>query len=128
VPAEVPERLKGRFPIYFAGDLVYYEVELENTGAEPLRDLRVIARQESFEESGLRGEPLGYRPMPVEIARLDPGERMVLPRHFRAPEILRRPRPVNFDQTHVTVRSGSGEDAETLLDAPHAGIVDPPAL
>lgn len=126
--AAVPAPLMRSLPIFFIGELVYYEIEVQNAGAETLRDLRVHARQESFQASGRKGEPIGYRPMPTRISALAAGETTVIRRYFRLPETARGEGPVHFDQTHVSIDASSGDGYETLLDAPHAGIVDPPAL
>ncbi len=122
----VPDTLRGVLPVYFRGDQVFYEVELQNTGSTTLLDLRVLSRQESFEASGRAGEPISFTPAFLPVDRLGPGESVTLGRSFRLALEPRSTDPIRFEQTHVNVSQVNAEGQNSLLDAPHAGIVDPP--
>lgn len=119
------ESLRAASPLYFAGEPVSYEIELRNDGSQALDGLWVFARQEIFQASG-RGPTIGADPRPVRVDGLAPGESLILKIDFQLPSEPRDQDPIHFDQTHVSVLAGTGESYATLVDVPHAGIVDPP--
>jgi len=124
LPAPVPPAYRRSFPLYFAGDRVDYEIELENTGPLPLPPLTLRARQERFDPSGGIGEPLGRVDL-QDVPALPWGGRVVLRGSFAlSPGGRQR---LNFEQTHLTVVDAGAADAAPRLDAPQAGIADPPA-
>lgn len=125
--AKVPAALRRSFPVYGAGRTITVEIELWNTGSRTLRRLWVAARQEDYQESGGAGPLIGSVAKPVRVARLGPGERVALRLQVRLSSDPRYSRqPVNFEQTHVLVAQDGADGRVVVVNAPHAGIVDPP--
>jgi len=122
----LPEALMRELPLYFAGDNVDIEVTILNTGSEPLSNLSVSAVQEEFTPSGAAGAPV-TSPVLNAVASLAPGATAVL--RWRVKLSSEGREAVNFEQTHLRVSApdAAGSD-KVLLDAPQAGIVDPPRL
>ncbi len=123
----VPRPPQGSYPVYRSRQTIVYEIEVQNTSRENLSDLWVYSRQESLDPSGRMGRLLGRMPMPLKVALLKPGETVTIRRDFQLSPVPRTLSPLTFEQTHLSVqREGLDGARETLLDAPHAGIVDPP--
>lgn len=151
-PGRFDERYFHRYATYFDGQRVHYEVEIENTGAEPLRDLRVWANLEQFEPNGGRGAAVAAAPSPYTAEALATclcvglhlalsGLRFGAPGRAYAPSALAALAPgerrvlnrtialgaatkkVTFEQVHLLVTATD----RVLADEPQAGIVDPPA-
>lgn len=127
IRARVPAAYRREFALYFCGDTARYEVEIENTGPEAIENVTVYAQQEAFNPRGGVGPTIaGSRLASLPVGRLAAGERKVLTHSF----VLGRAATsalISFEQTHLSVRAEKdGKDA-LLLDAPQAGIVDPPA-
>ena len=120
----LPEALMRELPLYFAGDSVDVEVTILNTGSTPLSNLSVSAVQEEFTASGEAGAPV-TSPVLSGVANLAPGATSVLRWRVKLSSDGRE--AVNFEQTHLRVsgKDETGSD-KVLLDAPQAGIVDPP--
>lgn len=118
----LPKDLRRRFPIYFHGQEVEIELVVENKTGRTLHDVRVEAVQETFRPVGTEGTRLApAADMPV-AETLAPGQRKTV--RWRAS--LQGPghAAVNLEQTHVRVTSDG--IAAPLLDAPQAGVIDPP--
>jgi len=112
------------FPIYWHNERVDIELTLENRTGKTLRDVRVEAIQETFRPVGSEGMRVAP---PIEvpaIAELAPGARATVrwSARLQSPSYA----PVNLEQTHVRVSAGADPAAAPLLDAPQAGVVDPP--
>jgi len=124
VEGTVPPAYRRTFPIYWHGEQIEVELELVNETGRALRGLSVEAVQESFRPVGGEGTRLAP-PADVEVPRvLPPGARVVVRWWVR----LEGPghAAVNLEQTHVRVSEGPDASAAPLLDAPQAGVVDPP--
>lgn len=115
----IPAQLMRELPLYFAGDLIEVEIAVRNDSTEPMNGVTVNAVQEDFEASGVAGAP-SSAPFTASIERLAPGETATLKWRLRLS--TSGAAAVNFEQTHVSVKSGG----KTLLDQAQAGIVDPP--
>lgn len=121
---KVPAAYRRSFPLYFAGDTVDYEIEVENTGPLALPPLKLSARQERFDPTGGAGKPLGRVDL-QDLPALPWGGRAALRGSFTlSPGGRAR---LNFEQTHLTVAAAGFSESAPLLDAPQAGIADPPA-
>lgn len=115
----IPSQLLRELPLYFAGDLIEVEIAVRNDSSEPVNDVAVTAVQEDFEASGAAGAA-SSAPFTATIERLAPGETATLKWRLRLS--TSGAAAVNFEQTHVTAKSGG----KVLLDQAQAGIVDPP--
>jgi hypothetical protein len=119
----LPEALMRELPLYFAGDTIDVEITVLNTGSTPLTNLRVSAVQEEFTATGEAGKPTSASL--DGAATIAPGATAVV--RWRVKLSSEGRDAVNFEQTHLRI---SGKDAtgadKVLLDAPQAGIVDPP--
>lgn len=112
-------------PLYPPRATVKYVVELENAGALPLRGLRLISRQERYQPDGGAGPALG-RDAVEALPALPLGGRAVVKGAFK---LSPGDRPdFNFEQTHLTVVHSGPASETVVLDAPQAGIADPPGL
>ncbi len=124
IAGTLPPALRREFPIYYHGESIEVALTLVNRTGHPLRGLRVTAVQETFRPVG--GEGMRLSP-PAELTV--PG---VLPAGgsavVRWQVVLEGPShaAVNLEQTHVTVDAGPANGAAPLLDAPQAGVIDPP--
>lgn len=112
------------FPIYWHGEEIEVELELVNETGRDLRGLTVEAVQETFRPVGGEGMRLSPPAQPSAPAVLPAGGRAVLRWFVR----LEGPShaTVNLEQTHVRVSAGPSSGGATLLDAPQAGVIDPP--
>jgi hypothetical protein len=120
--AAMPRAYLREFPIYFHGQEVEIELTVENRTGRTLRDVRLEAVQETFRTVG--GEGMRLAP-PVDVpvaAVLAPGARATA--RWRAPLQGPGQQAVNLEQTHVRLTSDGR--AAPLLDAPQAGVIDPP--
>lgn len=127
IAAAVPAKLRGPIPVYALGSAVPFDIELQNIGQTPLDFLRIQARQESYEPSGRRGAPIGARSDVLRVGSLKPGETAVLAASVRlVGEALPQAGLINLEQTHVLVTQETPRGLDILLDAPQAGIIDPP--
>lgn len=112
------------FAIYFHEETVNVEITVVNDTGKTLRNVRLDAVQETFRPVGTEGTRLNA-PQSVSVAdELAPGKTATA----RWSVVLHGPglAAVNLAQTHVTIRSGEDPSAAPLLDAPQAGVVDPP--
>lgn len=112
------------FPIYWHNERVEIELTVENRGGKTLRDVRVEAIQETFRPVGTEGTRLAPPAEIPAIAELAPGARATV----RWSVLLQGPSraAVNLEQTHVRISAGADPAAAPLLDAPQAGVIDPP--
>ncbi|MBI3549576.1 MAG: hypothetical protein HY078_11100 [Elusimicrobia bacterium] len=122
----LPVSYWGRYAVYHPGDVVRYELEIENVGDSDATGLRVSAVQETFERSGGAGKLLpSGREDGIDAAAqaIKRGGRTVLKGRF----VIAGPRVSgsNFEQTHVRV-SGLQGTMNLYADLPQASIVDPP--
>lgn len=126
IRSRVPAVYRREFALYFAGDEARYEIEIENTGSATLENAVVYAQQENFNPKGGVGAAIhGSRLSAIPVGRLTPGERKVLSHSF----VLGRATTsalISFEQTHLSVRAEKNGRDQLLMDAPQAGIVDPP--
>ena len=120
-----PREFTGTYPVYWPETVVRYQIEIENVGLAPRNDLRVLAVQEDFNRTGGPGLILGgLTDWSVPVLRL--GERVVLEGVTRM-STSAEGRTSPFEQTHLTVlQEGKGVGGHELVDAPQAGLVDPP--
>jgi hypothetical protein len=120
----IPDSLMRELPLYFAGDSVDVEVTVLNTGSAPLTNLKVSSVQEDHTASGDAGAQISP-PVLNTVASLAPGATAVLRWRIKLSSLARE--AVNFEQTHLVVvgKDSAGAD-KVLLDAPQAGIIDPP--
>lgn len=126
-PSEVlPESYWGIYAIYHAGQTVQFEIELENAGAGVLSGLAVNSRQEVLNRQGGAGRQLRQEPLNFKVENLAPGEKTKIRSSFKITS--RWAQDGSFEQTHVRVTGHQpGTRTETvLMDAPQAGIIDPP--
>lgn len=111
-----------RFPIYFHDEEVEIELTVENKTGRTLRDVRLEAVQETFRPVGTEGMRLSPAAEIKVAGALAPGARAT------ARWTVRLSGPshaaVNLEQTHVRVTADG--QAAPLLDAPQAGVIDPP--
>lgn len=116
----VPVTSLREFPIYFRGEEVEIRLTVENKTGRALRDLRLEAVQETFRPVGTEGMRLAPATEIKVADALAPGERASVRWTVR----LEGPghAAVNLEQTHVRVTA----DGRSLLDAPQAGVIDPP--
>ena len=114
------------FPIYWHDETVEMELVIENNTGRTLRHVRVQAGQETFRPVGTEGRRTGPAVKLAVADELAPGARAtarwstVLSATTRA--------VVNLEQTHVRVTADAPDASApaTMLDAPQAGVVDPP--
>ncbi|MDE2143377.1 MAG: hypothetical protein KGJ84_13290 [Elusimicrobia bacterium] len=114
------------FPIFFHNEAVTVELEIVNRTGGALRHVRVEAVQETFRPVGTEGRRTAP-PVEVEAAvELAPGARATVV--WSAPLRDATRGSVNLEQTHVRVTAdGAAPSSRTeLMDAPQAGVVDPP--
>ncbi|MEK9145948.1 MAG: hypothetical protein AAB339_10090, partial [Elusimicrobiota bacterium] len=123
--ARFPREYAGTYPVYWPETVVRYQVEIENAGPEPLEKLRVLAAQEDFNPGGGSGTSLGgFTDWFVPVLRT--GERKLLEGVVRMSGAAEGRTSV-FEQTHLNVlEEGKGAGGRELVDAPQAGLVDPP--
>lgn len=151
MPAELAPRYHRLYATYIGGQKAAYEVEIENTGSVPLRELRVWANAEAFDETGARGTALvppappstfadcvcvalhkalsatvfgvpGSSYAPSRVTVLPPGGRVVLDRSFLVSTGTKK---MNLEQIHLLVTAASPGRPDTVLaDEPQAGIAD----
>jgi hypothetical protein len=118
----LPKKMKRNFPIYYHGEEVTIELTVENKTGRTLNDVRLEAVQETFRAVGTEGVRLAPA-AEVKVAKsLAPGQRKTV--RWRARLEGPAHAAVNLEQTHVRVTS-DGRSAP-LLDAPQAGVIDPP--
>jgi hypothetical protein len=118
----IPKTSFSEFPIYFHGEEVEIELTVVNKTGRTLHDVRLGAVQETFRPVGTEGARLAPA-ADVPVAKtLAPGQRVAI--HWRT--LLEGPAhaAVNLEQTHVRVTADG--QAAPLLDAPQAGVIDPP--
>lgn len=118
--ARFPKEFGDGFPIYMPQSPVDYEVEIENAGESLQAGLRIETVQEDFNWKGGPSRVLGEATA-WSVPSLRPGERIVLKGMIRM-SAHGQGRTSNFEQTHLTVLG----EGQALVDAPNAGIVDPP--
>jgi hypothetical protein len=112
------------YALYHEGDIVDYEIELENTTGRDLKNLLVFTNQEGFNLRGGMGKPLGNVQLSI-LKSLAAGGRAVLMGQARLAGF--EAAGSNFEQTHLTVdMEGAGTGRTRLVDDPQANIVDPP--
>ena len=123
--ARFPREYAGTYPVYWPETVVRYQVEIENIGPEPREKLRVLAAQEDFNPDGGPGLSLGgLTDWFVPVLRT--GERKLLEGVVRMSG-ADQGRTSVFEQTHLNVlEEGKGAGGRELVDAPQAGLVDPP--
>lgn len=118
----LPDTSLQEFPIYFHGEEVDIQLTIENKTGRTLRDVQLEAVQENFRPVGTEGMRLAP-PIELKVAdALAPGARAIVHWSFR----LEGPshEAVNLEQTHVRVMADG--QAAPLLNAPQAGVIDPP--
>lgn len=121
VKTDVPEEIYGEYPVYFHGQSVAFDIELENAGGSDLTGLRVESVQELFDRRGP-----GQRsdsPLVKRVGVLKAGGKRVLHDQFFV-STVRTDGPFSLEQTHLKISSAAG----ARVDDAHAGIVDPPNL
>ncbi|MEK7744427.1 MAG: hypothetical protein AAB578_08580, partial [Elusimicrobiota bacterium] len=123
--ARFPREYAGTYPVYWPEAVVRYQVEIENVGPGPREKLRVLAAQEDFNPEGGPGTSLGgLTDWFVPVLRT--GERKLLEGVVRMSGAAEGRTSV-FEQTHLNVlEEGKGAGGRELVDAPQAGLVDPP--
>ena len=110
------------FPIYFHDEVVEIRLTVENKTGRTLHGVRLEAVQETFRPVGTEGTRLAP-PAEVKIAdSLAPGARATVKWTVRLSGPTHE--AVNLEQTHVRVTADG--HAAPLLDAPQAGVIDPP--
>ncbi len=120
----LPPAYLRTYALYHEGDVVGYEIELENITGRDLENLLVFTNQEGFNYRGGMGRLLGQVQLST-IKSLAAGGRVVLSgtarmSGFEAAGSI-------FEQTHLTVDTEGTQARRTrLVDDPQAGIVDPP--
>jgi hypothetical protein len=118
----LPAAYQRNFPIYFSTEEIEISVTVENRSGRTLTGVRLEAVQEIFFPSGTEGTRiLPPKTVPV-AASLAPGEKAVV--HWRTRLMGPADKPMNDEQTHVRILADG--QAAPLLDAPQAGVVDPP--
>ena len=106
------------------GDVVDYEIELENLSGRDLENLLVFTDQEGFNYRGGMGKLLGHVQLST-LKSLAAGGRAVLLGQARLSGFAAA--ESSFEQTHLTVDTEGSQTGRTrLVDDPQAGIVDPP--
>jgi hypothetical protein len=125
-PSEVvPQRYWGTYPVYYHGQMVEYDIEIENTGKTSLRDLAVTAAEEVFNGQGGPGARLPTDEGRGEVKLLKPGETVKLHNGFQITSDWTW--HGSLEQTHVRVTTSAGAGQSKLLaEAYQAGIIDPP--
>ncbi|HXT00714.1 MAG TPA: hypothetical protein VN915_08580 [Elusimicrobiota bacterium] len=118
----VPATALREFPIYFHDEEVEIRLTVENKTGRTLRGVRLEAVQETFRPVGTEGTRLAPAAEIKVADALAPGGRAT------ARWTVRLAGPghaaVNLEQTHVRVTTDGA--AAPLLDAPQAGVIDPP--
>lgn len=124
--AQIPMRYWRDYPLYYAGDAVSYEIELENTGPAPLKNVRVYAKQEECLFTGNPGKPLSGLNHPDTLREVPVGV-TVIKGHLTVGGAAHR--GIGYEQTHLTIVANFGTTGITVLaDDAEAGIIDPPGL
>lgn len=121
----LPAPFLRAFPIYFRAERIEIEVTVVNRTDRTLRGVRVSAVQETFRPVGTEGMRLSPPTETFVAKELAPGARATA----RWSTVLSAAAPgaaVNLEQTHLEVRAGADASAAPLLDAPQAGVIDPP--
>jgi hypothetical protein len=109
------------YAVYYEGDLVDYEIELENLTGRDLKNLVVFSKQEGFNRRGGVGKPLDSGRL-YSLKSLAAGGRAVL--MGRARIAGNAAAGSGLEQTHLAMDAADGT---RLIDDPQAGIVDPPS-
>lgn len=124
VAEKLQPAFQREFPIYWHGEQIEVELTLVNRTGHPLRGVRVSAVQETFRPVGGEGMRLSP-PAELTVPGVIPAGGQAVVHWF---VLLEGPShaAVNLEQTHVTVSAGANADAAPLLDAPQAGVIDPP--
>ncbi len=116
----LPKEDQRDFPVYFSSEEIELAMVITNRTGRTLTGVVLEADQEVFDSSGA----VGRRLMPAQkilVAKsMAPGEKVVA--HWRTRLVGPADKPVNLEQTHVKISA----DGATLLDAPQAGVADPP--
>jgi hypothetical protein len=117
-----PAALRRGFPIYFHGEVIEIQLTFQNRTGRALKNVRLEAVQEVFHLTGTEGRRLVPPVERVIAASLAPGATATVSWKTRlvGPGVG----AVNLEQTHVRVTADGGDTA--LIDAPQAGLVDPP--
>ena len=124
--AAVPARYWRDYPLYYSGDSVAYEIEMENTGSAPLKSVRVYGKQEECKFTGRPGKPAGALDQQETFSELPIG-RTVIRGTFTVGGAAHR--GIGYEQTHLTIVAKVGTDEVAVLaDDAEAGIIDPPGL
>jgi hypothetical protein len=120
---KLPPQYWRTYAIYHGGDVVDYEIELENTSDRTLENLLVFSSQESFNLMGRMGKMLG----PVELFKvktLPPGGHVWLSAKMTIAGY--ETAGGNFEQSHLSVYTEGENGRQNVVDDPQANIVDPP--
>jgi hypothetical protein len=113
------------YALYYEGDWVDYEIELENLTDRELKNLLVFANQEGFNSCGGEGKQLDYGRL-FRLKSLAAGGHTILLGKARIAGNAAS--GSGLEQTHLAVDADDGETGRMrLVDDPQAGIVDPPA-
>lgn len=125
-PGEVlPRAYWGTYAIYRHGQTVDYEIEIENVGTKPIKNMDVLARQEVLSPLGGPGEALPGGVGRFQVPSLAPGQRVKLKNGFKVTSDWRF--HGSFEQTHLRVTGAVQRGKPKLLaQAYQAGIIDPP--
>lgn len=121
IPAQLSPAHRRDFPLYLPEDEIELRLIVENAGRETRAGLEIEAVQERFNPAGRESRPLGPAIRRPVAGALPPGGRAEIRWTMRLGRGGRG--AVNLEQTHVRVRDGAGR---LRLDAPQAGVVDPP--
>jgi hypothetical protein len=122
VSEAVPKSCRRDFPVYFSAEEIELSMTVENKTGRTLTGVTLEAIQETFRPSGTEGARI-LPPLAVPVAKtLAPGQKVTV--HWRTKLMGPADKPVNLEQTHVKI-SADGL-AAPLLDAPQAGVADPP--
>jgi hypothetical protein len=112
------------YALYHEGDVVAYEIELDNRTGRDLENLHVFTNQEGFNVRGGMGRLLGHVQL-ATLRSLAKAGRAVLRGQARLAGF--EAAGGNFEQTHLTVDAeDAGAGRTRLVDEPQANIVDPP--
>jgi hypothetical protein len=124
-PAEVvPQQYWGTYAVYQHGQQVDYQIEVENTGKTPIKNMTVVAAQEVLNREGKAGQRLPTEAGRTNVPVVNPGQTVRLRNSFKITSDWAW--HGSLEQTHVRVTAGSGANQDTLAEAYQAGIIDPP--
>ncbi len=109
----LPEKYFGEYPLYFAGNLLYFKVIIKNDSQRTYRNLKIEAFQEFLNIDGGQGEPMGNNNQNIWfVEKLGPNQEIVLLGEFNISLINES----GIDQTHLRISHWSINDREEKFD------------